>query len=208
MKLFFSRSFLLNRHFLWLLFIVNLLGTIYGYIWYDDQLYWTAVHKPDWMIPFVPDSPTSSLFFTASLLYLLYPMQKPSKAALGARVIIEALAVVCSVKYGIWAVAMIVWGAAQGDVLNWQHYMLMASHLAMAVEVLLYLRFMKAGTGALAIGLAWLLLNDTMDYTQDIYPWLPEELEDDLVSVRTFTYALSVASFIAPLILLRFRKHE
>lgn len=208
LKLFFSRSFLLNRHFLWLLFIVNLLGTVYGYIWYDDQLYWTTVHKPDWMLPFVPDSPTSSLFFTAAILYLLYPLRNPSKLAQGGRVIIEALAVVCSVKYGIWAVAMIIWGAAQGDVLNWQHYMLMASHLAMAFEALLYYRFMKAGAGALSIGLGWLLLNDTMDYTHGIYPWLPDELNDDLGSVRTFTYALSIASFIAPFLVLRFRKQE
>ncbi|MEK3881428.1 DUF1405 domain-containing protein [Paenibacillus sp. PL2-23] len=209
LQLFFSRSFLLNRQFLWLLFIVNLLGTIYGYIWYDNQLYWTAEHKPAWMLPFVPDSPTASLFFTAALLYLLYPIAKPSRLAAAGRLLIEALAVVCSVKYGIWAVAMIVWGAARGDVLDWQHYMLIGSHLAMAIEALLYVRFMKAGPGALVAALGWLLLNDTMDYTAGIYPWLPRELDQELGSIRIFTYWLSVASFIAPLLVIkRFRKQE
>lgn len=206
LKLFWSRDFLLNRHFLWILFIVNLLGTIYGYIWYENQLIWTSIHKPDWMLPFVPDSPTSSLFFALALLYLMYPPKRVTKLQTAGRVIIEALAVVCSVKYGIWAVVMIVWGAAQGDVLNWQHYMLIASHLAMAVEALLYFRFMKAGIGALAAGLLWLLLNDSMDYTYGIFPWLPEQLEDELSAVRAFTYALSAASFIAALFVWRFRK--
>ncbi|RIX53511.1 DUF1405 domain-containing protein [Paenibacillus nanensis] len=206
LKLFWSRDFLLNRHFLWVLFVVNLLGTIYGYIWYENQLVWTSIHKPDWMLPFVPDSPTSSLFFTLALLYLIYPPKRVTKLQSAGRVIIEALAVVCSVKYGIWAVVMIVWGAAQGDVLNWQHYMLIVSHLAMAVEALLYFRFMKAGIGALAAGLLWLLLNDSMDYTYGIFPWLPEQLEDDLSAVRAFTYALSAASFIAALFVWRFRK--
>ncbi|REK77229.1 DUF1405 domain-containing protein [Paenibacillus paeoniae] len=208
LSLFWSRSFLLNRNVLWLLFIVNFVGTIYGYMWYENQLIWTIENKPAWMLPFVPDSPTASLFFTLSLLFLMFPPRKLSRLGNGLRVLIEALAVVCSVKYGIWAVAMIVAGAAQGDVLNWQHYMLIASHLGMAAEALLYFRFMKARTGALAIGLGWLLLNDTIDYTYGINPWLPAELEDDLDAVRTFTFALSIASFLTAWLALRFRKDE
>lgn len=199
---------MLNRNLLWLLFIVNLAGTLYGYIWYENQLIWTMDNKPAWMLPFVPDSPTSSLFFTISLLYLLFPPKRPTKLAQVGRSAIEALAVVCSVKYGIWAVAMIVAGASQGDVLSWQHYMLIASHLAMAVETLLYFRFMKARAFALLFGLGWLLLNDTIDYTYGIFPWLPAELEDDLGAVKWFTYGLSLASFAAAFAVLPFRKQE
>ncbi|WP_214629862.1 DUF1405 domain-containing protein [Paenibacillus agaridevorans] len=203
---FWSKGFLLNRSFLWLLFICNLLGTIYGYIWYDSQLQWTAVNKPLWTLPFVPDSPTASLFFTMSLLYLLFPITKPTRIANMARVIVEALAVVTSVKYGIWAVSMIIAGAAQGDALNWTHYMLIVSHLAMAVEALLYVRFMKAGTAAFAVALGWLLINDTVDYTLNVNPWLPDELEDDRAAVELFTYGLSLASFAAAWLAGRFRK--
>lgn len=197
---------MLNRPFLWLLFIFNLAGTVYGYIWYNNQLVWTAASKPLWTLPFVPDSPTASLFFTAALLYLLFPNGRSSRFAQAARVIIEALAVVTSIKYGIWAVAMIVAGAAQGDVLNWTHYMLIVSHLAMAVEALLYYRFMKAGTTALAVALFWLLLNDTIDYTLNVNPWLPEELEDDRGAVELFTYCLSFVSFAAAWCVRKFRK--
>lgn len=208
LQLFWSRSFLLSRPFLWLLFLVNLAGTIYGYIWYENQLLWTAENMPAWMLPFVPDSPTSSLFFTLSLLYLLFPPSKEGGIAGAGRAVIEALAVACSVKYGIWAVAMIVAGAMQGDVLHWTHYMLIVSHLGMALEALLYFRFMRAGKIALAVAGVWLLLNDTVDYTFGIYPWLPEQLEDDLAEVRLFTYALSIASLAASYAVLAGRKRE
>lgn len=203
---FWSRAFLLDRRFLWLLFIVNLLGTIYGYIWYGHQLQATAATEPWWMLPFVPDSPTASLFFTVALLYLLFPYARLSKLASASRLIIEALAVVCSVKYGIWAVVMIFAGQAQGDVLNWQHYMLVASHLGMAAEALLYFRFMKARFGSLVVATGWLYLNDTVDYTYGVYPYLPNELEDDISIVKWFTMGLTAASFLCAWLALSFRK--
>ena len=205
-SVFWSRSFLMSRTMLWLLFIVNLLGTIYGYIWYDAQLAKTFNEEPLWMLVFVPDSPTASLFFTLALLYMLFPPAKQTGIAAAGRSVIEGLAVVCSVKYGIWAVAMIVAGAWQGDVLNWQHYMLIASHLGMALEALLYFRFMKGGIAALTAGLSWLLLNDTIDYTYGVYPWLPQQLDDDVPAVRLFTYCLSFASFAAAVFVWRFRR--
>lgn len=203
---FWSREFLLNRSFLWLLFLVNLAGTIYGYIWYEGQLIDTLNHHPLWQIVFVPDSPTASLFFTIALLYLLFPPNKPYRLVRIGRSIIEALAVVCSVKYGIWAVAMIAAGAWQGDNLHWQHYMLMASHLGMAFEALLFFRFMKACAVSLLVAACWLLLNDTVDYTFGVFPYLADELKDDLTAVRAFTYALSFFSLGASLLVWRFRK--
>jgi len=203
---FFSKSFLLNRSFLWLLFVCNLLGTIYGYIWYDAQLRWTVEVKAGWMIPFVPDSPTASLFFTLALLYLLFPPPVHRGFIKWSRSIIEALAVVCSIKYGIWATAIIIWGAIEGDTLTWQSYMLMASHLAMAIEVLLYIRFFKVMKTTLALAFAWLLLNDTMDYTFSIYPWLPTTLHNQVNAVKLFTYALSTLSFIVPFMMILKKK--
>ena len=38
---FWSKAFLMDRKMLWLLFVVNLLGTVYGYMWYDNQLIYT-----------------------------------------------------------------------------------------------------------------------------------------------------------------------
>ncbi|ASA22901.1 DUF1405 domain-containing protein [Paenibacillus donghaensis] len=180
-----------NRGIIWLLFIVNLLGTIYGYIWYGDQMEATAASSPLWLLPFVPDSPTASLFFTLALLLLLYPPK--SIAGTVIRELVEALAVLTSVKYGIWAVGIIFAGAAQGDVLNWKDWMLVVSHTGMAVEALLYARFF-AYRRMLPLALFWTLANDFIDYSFGVYPWLPGVLDDDVVQVQYLTLLLTAFS--------------
>ncbi|MFT9370258.1 DUF1405 domain-containing protein [Paenibacillus polymyxa] len=190
-----SRSFLTSRPFLWLLLWCNLVGTVYGYIWYGGQLEYTLNYHPMWQIVFVPDSPTASLFFTISIAFLLYPPHlKSLKVILQ---IMEALAVVTSVKYGIWASAIILWGVAQGGTMVWQDWMLIASHTAMAVEALLFVRFFICKWIALCLAALWTLLNDTMDYTFGIYPYLPRTLTDDVPQVCVFTYMLTLVSIVA-----------
>src|SRR5699024_12473751 len=84
---------LLSKRFLFVLFIVNLLGTIYGFIWYKHQL---AI-KPPIFIPFVPDSPTATLFFTIFLFFFICNASVPY---------IVALAIVILFKYVLCAVVM------------------------------------------------------------------------------------------------------
>jgi uncharacterized membrane protein YpjA len=200
-----SRAFLLDRRLLWLLFVCNGLGTAYGYVWYGSQLRWTLDHHPLWRIVFVPDSPTASLFFTIWLLLVLARPARENGAYRVFRIAVEALAVLTLVKYGIWAVVMNAAQGLQGDPLDWQNWMLIASHAAMAVEGLLYARFMRFGRIAALLALAWMLLNDSMDYGVGIYPWLPTVLEDDLPVIAPFTFALSAASYLAALAALRLR---
>lgn len=191
---FWSKAFLSSRWALWSLFITNLIGTIYGYIWYGNQLVDTVQSRPLWQVPFVPDSPTASLFFTLSLVYLLLEAYRgPFKADL-IRKGIEVLAVITSVKYGVWAVAMIAAGAAQGDALHWQDWMLVCSHLGMAIEALLFTRFYSYGWKSILVASVWTLWNDYMDYEKLLYPWLPGVLEDDLTIIARFTVGLSIAS--------------
>lgn len=183
-----------HRGVIWLLFIVNLLGTVYGYIWYGNQLKFTAENYPAWLLPFVPDSPTASLFFTLALLLMLYP-PKGIKGTL-VRELIEALAVVTSVKYGIWAVSIIFAGGYQGDAVNWKDWMLVVSHTGMAVEALIYARFFSFRR-MLPLAVLWTLANDMVDYSVGIYPWLPSVLEDDITEVQNFTIILTLLSAAA-----------
>lgn len=186
-----SERILKHRGVLWLLFIINLLGTIYGYIWYGNQLEYTAANYPLWLLPLVPDSPTASLFFTIALLLLLYPPKSMNGRLLSG--LIEALAVITSVKYGIWAVGIIIAGGYQGDYLGWKDWMLMISHTGMAVEVLLYARFFSFKK-MIPLALLWTLFNDTVDYSFGVYPWLPAVLEDDVNRVQWFTFGLTLIS--------------
>lgn len=187
-----SREFLSKRLILWILLISNALGTIYGYIWYGGQLYNTAMNHPSWQLVFVPDSPTASLFFSLALIMLLYPPKQ--LAGLLFQQLVEALAVVTSVKYGIWAVAMIFAGASQGSELIWQDWMLVASHTAMAVEALIFVKLFHIRWSALTVAVMWTLLNDTVDYTFGVFPYLPGPLYDHLGAVEAFTFGLTLFS--------------
>lgn len=195
---FWSREGLASPFMLTCLLWINLLGTIYGYYWYGDQLALTVQEQPLWLVPFVPDSPTASLFFTAAIWWL-YKVPERNRSGRGVRFIrgfVEAFALVTSVKYGVWAVSIIAAGAYQGNMLGWQDYMLSASHLGMAAEALLYVGFYRVGKGALALVAAWTLFNDYADYHYGIYPWLPQQLWDDLGAVQAYTVGLSLVCLI------------
>ncbi len=194
-----SREGLISRPMLWTLFWVNLLGTIYGYEWYWNQIVETAAEKSDWLLPFVPDSPTASLFFTISVAFLLLDSRRRSETGRIFRFCrgwIEALAVVTSVKYGIWAVVMIVAGAVKGSPVNWQDWMLSISHLGMAAEAVLFVRFFKIRPIHIFLTVCWVFANDYVDYHLDVFPWLPNVLYADLPLIQMFTVHLSIASVL------------
>ena len=190
-----SRALLTDRRILWLLFVSNLIGTVYGYIWYGGQLANVWETQPAWQIVFVPDSPTGSLFFTLAVLGLLFPPS--SRWMKGILNLIEALAVVTSVKYGVWAISIIVWDAGLGYPIEPLSWMLIASHGIMALEALLYVRFFSLGVLWLIPAAVWTFANDTIDYTFGIFPYLSPEHLARIDQVRNFTFALTAASVLA-----------
>lgn len=199
----------MNRFLLWSLFWINLLGTIYGYIWYGNQLAVTLRDDPLWYLPFVPDSPTASLFFTLSVLYLLYEGKygwSAGRLAGHIRGFVDAFALVTSFKYGIWAVSMIGASAALGNALTWQDYMLSVSHVGMAAEAVLFARLFRYRLIHVLLVGCWSLANDYMDYGRLVYPWLPDVLVQRLRGVREFTNGLSAASILVALLCLPFNR--
>ncbi|WP_439442810.1 DUF1405 domain-containing protein [Listeria aquatica] len=142
---------LANRSFLRLLLVVNLLGAIYGYIWYLPQLQLTKVQF--WL--FVPDSPTAILFFAFALIAFLGKKHWP---------LMEALAFVCLVKYGIWAVGMNIFLMFDQKMLLLTSVMLLLSHGLMALEGILYAPFYRFRISHFMIAAVWILHNDVIDY--------------------------------------------
>jgi uncharacterized membrane protein YpjA len=194
---------------LWSLFWINLLGTIYGYIWYGNQLQVTYLDQPLWYLPFVPDSPTASLFFTMSVLYLLVEGKfgwTNGPVSNHIRGFIEAFALITSFKYGIWAVSMILAAAQLGNQTNWQDWMLSISHLGMASEALLFARIYRFRFIHIVLVGLWSFANDYMDYARLTYPWLPEVLVHRLGAVRNYTVVLSIVSIVVALVCLPFNR--
>ncbi|MDF2067165.1 DUF1405 domain-containing protein [Bacillus sp. Cr_A10] len=170
---------LYNKSFMWLLFLVNLLGTIYGYYWYESQL---SITEPKFYL-FVPDSPTASLFFTIALLGWL--LKKNWK-------LIEVLALITLVKYGLWAVVMNLWTYVETGSIGWMGWMLVASHFAMALQAILYMPFYKFRWVHILIASIWTLHNDIIDYVFDQMP-IYRSISSYSNQIGYFTFWLSIA---------------
>jgi uncharacterized membrane protein YpjA len=170
----------MHRSILWLLLIINILGTIYGYIWYGSQLSETPLQ----FLLFVPDSPTASLFFVFVLIAFLLGRNWP---------LLEALAMVTLFKYGIWAVVMnlLVW--KETGTLDPIAWMLILSHAAMALEGILYAPFYRLKPWHLAFAAIWTLHNDVIDY---VFRMLPRYsmLDEYIPQIGYFTFWLSIVS--------------
>jgi uncharacterized membrane protein YpjA len=173
-----GKVILYNKSFMWILFFVNLLGSIYGYIWYESQL---STTEPKFLL-FVPDSPTASLFFTLALFAWL--LKKNWK-------LIEALALITLVKYGLWAVVMNVWTYFETGSLGWMGWMLVASHFAMAFQAILYIPFYRFTWVHILIAAIWTLHNDVIDYVFDQMPTY-RSLNEYANTIGYFTFWLSI----------------
>lgn len=149
---------LYQRSWLMMLLICNILGMIYGYISYGEQL----SHTPWQFKIFVPDSPTAILFLVISISLILIQKQNS---------IIDALAFVTLFKYGIWAVIMnILFIIEQGDI-TVNGLVLMFSHSIMAVQAIyFYPRFKRSMIG-ISVAMTWVFLNDYIDYFHLQFPY-------------------------------------
>ena len=173
-----------DKKVVFLLFLINFFGTLYGYYWYKGQLSIT----PDIFLVFVPDSPTASLFFTIFLLFFLFGRNIPY---------IEALAIITLFKYGTWGVIMNLLTLIVEGSLGWQGYMLMASHAAMAVQGLLYAPFYKIKLRHIVVASIWTIHNDIIDYVFEMMP-IYSSLTKYMNEIGYFTFWLSILSiFIA-----------
>jgi uncharacterized membrane protein YpjA len=171
---------LADKKILILLFIINIFGTIYGYYWYGYQLRET----PGIFLPFVPDSPTASLFF----VFVLFAFLLRTNWGL-----IEALAIVSLFKYGIWAVVMNILTLYTTGYLPWEGYMLIASHFGMALQGILYAPFYRIKVWHLVVAAIWLVHNDIIDYVFDMMPRYSDLMlyKDE---IGYFTFWLSILS--------------
>src|SRR5690625_2922276 len=140
-----------NRIFLVILLVCNFAGTVSGYIWYGGQLSIT----PWYFYPFVPDSPTATLFLC--ILIVLILMGKKWG-------LIDALAFTTLIKYGVWAVVMNMLTFMETGFISWVGLMLVASHGIMAVQAFLFLPHLEIKQWHLYAAAIWLFHNDVIDY--------------------------------------------
>lgn len=172
-----------RRRFLCFLLVVNAIGAVSGYFWYENQL---ATTPWRWWI-FVPDSPLSATIFTLALAGWLAGRRWPA---------FYLLACASVIKYGIWAVILISEYWWRGGAPTFLQWMLWLSHIGMAVEGLLYLRHLRlAPRHVVTVGI-WLLLNDWADYGWGFHPYLYRP--DQWALAAAAAVILTVALIVVP----------
>jgi uncharacterized membrane protein YpjA len=151
----FFRSVAHDRRWWWALLVINFLGSLYGFYWYWPQLSQTPYAR--WFI--VPDSPGATFLLTIWLGLMLAGLdwRRPGMQLLG------AVAFVSNMKYGLWtAVVLPQAGIKYGWEFDFVHLTL--SHLGMWVQGLLFARHYRPEAPAAGLALAWLLVQDLVDY--------------------------------------------
>lgn len=151
----------LDRRWLWVLLLVNLVGAGYGFCWYREQLAVTPLGY--W--PVVPDSPLSVLFMSMVISLLLAGRRSE---------LLEAVAYISLAKYGAWTVFVIAMYWMKGGRVVFEDVHLVVSHGAMVAQAVVFARqFVPRPVPVLAAG-AWFALNDYFDYWVGVHPTLPD----------------------------------
>lgn len=153
------KQLFLDRKILWMLVIINFLGSIYGFYWYHEQLAVT----PWYLWPWVPDSPFSSSLFTILLLLLLTRKYIPW---------FSVWANLSAIKYGVWAAIINLDFWRLSGQFYPENLMLTLSHLGMAGEGLIYLLLFSFSRKSVIWTAIWFIVNDSLDYLVGIHPYL------------------------------------
>ncbi|TDM23460.1 DUF1405 domain-containing protein [Macrococcoides canis] len=170
-----------NKKFLIFIILCNIVGTIYGYYWYLGQL-----HQTKWyFMPFVPDSPTASLFLVIALTAIVWNRHLP---------LIEVLAFVTLIKYGVWAVVMNILVFITLDEVTAMGMMLIISHAIMAIQASLFVPLFRVSLLSIVIAAIWVFHNDVIDYVYMQYP-VYSMLSGYIQHIGYFSFWLSVISF-------------
>lgn len=160
MKVCFNKIF---EDYRWIItvLVLNLVGAVYGFFWYKDQL--AATPLMYW--PFTPDCPLFALFFAIVLVFYIYNKRLYN---------FEVLTFFGLIKYGTWTVFTItLYFIASGDLANFEEWLLLISHIGMVIEGSLFFNHLKLNKLNIFVSLAWFFISDYMDYVVGVYPNLP-----------------------------------
>ncbi len=182
-------SLLENRNIIHLALVANIAGTIYGWYYYRYQL----LSTPPYLWFLVTDSPNSTLFFVIALVMI--KLNKKND-------FISFFASTNLIKYGLWTCFVLLFH--REFFFSPERYLLYTgifiTHFLMAVEALPLAYTIKKLRWSFGLALIWVLGNDYVDYFHDLHPYIPES---GIEIVAIFTFALSIATFSALLLMVR-----
>lgn len=154
-----------HRSFLHLLLWVNVVGAIFGYNWYVDQIRTLPVYV--W--PVVVDSP---LAVTGVALVCLLRLR--------GRVVpwLELWSALAVIKYGAWAAMLWIGSWSTGTpVTAFDLFGLFLTHIGMVVQGFIVLRRIpRVPIPHVVAVVGWFFVNDYVDYVHLLHPTFPSRL--------------------------------
>lgn len=126
----------------WTCFISNLVGAVYGTIWWYG---WMIVESPLWAFPFIPDCPLAALGGSAVLLALRANKCWP---------FLYALVAFACIKYGAWTIAFWLHHWLNGGEVLPMQIVLFVTHIGLLIEGLLFVPVI----GPLALWKRWAVI--------------------------------------------------
>lgn len=171
----------------WPVIVINLLGTVFGFIYYLPQFSMT----PSVMWPFVPDSPLATLFIAVTLL--LWVTDNHSEY-------LAMLAFFGNIKLGLWTPwTLAVFSDAFLETTSTPMYVfLFVSHLGMVVQALVLHRIAEFRLDAILVALGWYTIDLTVDYfipiVGETHEWVPIRPHHTLIPVAYETPMFGGAS--------------
>jgi len=157
-----TRSFLF-----WLIFILNVLGALYGFIFfYWQQLLTTPLH----LLIFTPDCPLFALFFAISMLLVRYGVKNEFAQ------LFNFLTFAGALKYGFWTVFVLMaypefyYATSLQAVLS---TLLLLGHVGLFFEAFLLPSLVRVKAWHLVPVLGFMLLNEYSDYVLLTHPLVP-----------------------------------
>jgi uncharacterized membrane protein YpjA len=172
----------------WLIVIINLAGTAFGFWYYRFQL----AQTPLVMWPFVPDSPAATLLVALSLAAWKLDLDIEW---------LHMLAFFGNTKLGLWTPFVQLFLNGPGGIEPWLYWFLIVSHLAMSLQSFLIYRYAEFSVGAVAVATVWYGFNDIVDYFVPLvgefhHTFLRAELVDGTLNHALRAHALAAAAAV------------
>jgi len=177
-----------NQRLLFIVFVINIIGTIFGFIYYSYLF--EIVPKKYWM--FVPDSPLSTMLFASAILLILLDKKNDLLSFIGSASVI---------KYGLWTMFVIAYfpdhflASAQREF----YYLMFFLHLGMVIQPVFILHTIEHKRYHLVFALLWFFTNDYLDYIKGINPLtthgLPLDVVGKVTAALTLLSSLTVYGF-------------
>lgn len=175
----------LGKNWLKLFIVINLLGALYGFVFFYGQQLLDALAVP-WLLPFIPDCPLFALLMGLALIFVLQGKKKGG---------FYFFTFAGSIKYSLWTLAVLLGYSAHYFGQNlWLYALLLIGHIGLLAESLILLGRFKFEKKFLLFTLGFFLLNDFSDYYLFSHPPLPQGVLPEMLA---FTLGLSLITIVA-----------